>query len=249
MLETLFALALPLLVYAAIATVTVRALARMGVSLRRGTSMRPPPRALILAALSNLAIGLVMLALGGAPVGRALGLDARDVAVALALTALTFGLASVTARLQGARLRLRHLSRGLLALTVFTLLCAAWMEEVVFRAYLLEVLAPLGVIGAVLLSSLLFTLVHVPTSETNRHRVVGWALGGVSLSVVYLASGSVWVATAAHLARNLANVLILEPSPELGLVAWERPITPSARTGYLLAFSLGVALATWVAYL
>ncbi len=205
---TIFAIILALATYAGLAALTARAMAARGLRPGRAGGS-PPPSALLIAALGNAAIGLLVMAeqvwIGGRDLaGLGLGWSWADAGTGLAIAVITLGLAAAFARGAGDRPR----PPALLALV---LACGAWMEELLFRGFLLGWLHPLGVVAALLLSSLAFTLIHLPTTAVDRYKLIDWMLGGIYLGLVYLLSGSVWVATAAHLSRNLANAWLLPP--------------------------------------
>ncbi len=255
MTRALLEIVLVFALYAVGAAVVVRLLGRLGVSTRDGTAMRLRAAALVVALGANLLIGcgaLVLFAVLDPRPVAALGLrlDGRVALAALLICAASFVLAALLAVARGATWR-RGPSRTervrSMAPVALTLLVAAWMEEVLFRAYILHALSGAGVVVAVLLSAAIFTAAHLPTNRIDVHRIAGWALGGVALALVYLSSGSIWVATAAHLSRNLANVLVVEPSPEVGLARWPRPLPPEARTLYVFALSAAmIVVAGWV---
>ena len=251
MLRPLFETTLVIAAYVTIAAVAIRALARLGYSTRDGTAIASRTAPIVVAILANLAIAAVALGLFTVLDPRSIAdlgwtLNGQLAVTSLLVVVVTFGVAIAVARAGGAR-RSRVASPAYLRRAVsvaIPLLAAAWMEEVVFRAYLLTVLSAAGEVVAVLVSTALFTVVHLPTNRVDRYRVVGWALGGLTLAAIYLISESMWVATAAHLARNLANILVVEPTTEVGVVTWPRPIAPWSRTLYVAAWAVATIVTT-----
>jgi membrane protease YdiL (CAAX protease family) len=80
---------------------------------------------------------------------------------------------------------------------------AALAEELMFRGYPLTVLAEsLGPKAAVLLTSVVFGLIHLSNPDPELGPIVMVMLAGVWLGVVRLATGSLWAAWLAHLAWN-----------------------------------------------
>lgn len=132
-----------------------------------------------------------------------------------------------------------------LFLLVAAIFLGAWQEEVVYRGYLFAHLLPYGLGLTLALSVILFTAIHFVTGNVSFWKIINWVLGGIILALVYLFSGSIWVATAAHFARNLANLLLLLDAPGFSLVLLKRPISDPARTLYyaiLSAATVGLVL-------
>lgn len=87
-------------------------------------------------------------------------------------------------------------------------------EELAYRGYVIGTLAPvLGEVGAALLSTLVFGILHVYQGFLGIARTA--ALGGL-LAWVFLANGSLWPAVAAH---AILDIL-------LGVVLAERMMVP-----------------------
>jgi len=131
---------------------------------------------------------------------------------------------------------------GLQAMLVITLFAAALQEEVLYRGMLLTLLRPFSLLTALLVSSLLFTLIHFVTSKISWRQAVNWFVAGVTLFVVYLLSGSVWVATMVHLARNLANSFILTDTPGISFVKLKTPLSENGKLIYYSVLSSIVIL-------
>ena len=120
---------------------------------------------------------------------------------------------------------------------------ALW-EETLYRGYFLASLRPLGVPLSVAISAAAFTAIHFVTSKGTALRALNWLVGGVALAAIYLDTRSIWVATAAHFARNLGNALFLLPESGVTVVSFARPIPEPLRTAWYVALSVGtVALA------
>jgi membrane protease YdiL (CAAX protease family) len=112
---------------------------------------------------------------------------------------------------------------------LLALLPAAALEELLFRSLPLGGMAGLGV---ELLRphwlmwplSLFFGLLHWPQGAWG---VVGTALAAVALSLLFLATGSLWVVLSAHYVLNVSQIIAaqlvgLRPLPRTGSVA-DRP--------------------------
>lgn len=104
---------------------------------------------------------------------------------------------------------LEGLARGL-ALTLFTILAAAW-EELVFRGYPFQVLAArLGLPIAVAVSAGLFAFAHLSNPELTPLALVNLALAGGLLAVAYLRTRSLWFATGVHAGWNWVLLVPLD---------------------------------------
>lgn len=107
----------------------------------------------------------------------------------------------------------------------------AAMEEAVFRGYLFRTLVEgAGVWIAVLVTSLLFTLVHGANPNVTPLGLVNIFLAGALLAVAVLRTGSLWFASAVHLGWNwvMAGPLDL---PVSGLGGYDVPLYDVASRG------------------
>ena len=245
-MTTFWALLVALATYALIAAMASRALAARGLVLSRGVTPKPDAASLGLAAAANLAIGGAVVFehswLAGRP-GTTLGLGLRPHELYACATAagLTCALAAGHARWRrgSARPHVGAHDARTLSVAIIALACGAWMEEILFRAFALAWLRPHGDAFALIASAFLFTLVHVPTSRVDRWALANWLVGGLALGGIYMVTGSVWVATAAHLARNVTNVLWTEPATRS-----ESGTHGGTRSAYYLVLGVATFLAT-----
>jgi membrane protease YdiL (CAAX protease family) len=114
-------------------------------------------------------------------------------------------------------------------ITVF-LLPAALHEEVLCRGYLLTTLRDsIGVRGAVVATSVLFGLLHVPNAGSTLESVGIVILAGIFLAAVRVVFDSLYAAWAAHVAWNWIMAVPLH-APVSGL-AFETPDYRMVSTG------------------
>lgn len=107
------------------------------------------------------------------------------------------------------------------SLAAFAIPAAA--EEAVFRGYLLRSLTEgAGPVPAVLLTSLLFAVLHGGNPEIGGFAFVNIFLAGGLLAVAVLRTGSLWLATGVHLGWNWAMAGPLD-LPVSGLDPYDAP--------------------------
>ena len=133
------------------------------------------------------------------------------VAWTLAATAAALGLLLLANRL-GIRespllLRLLPVNRAEKQIFAGLAITAGFCEELVFRGFLLHVLAgPLGTAGAVAASSIVFGLAHAYQEPGGAARA---GLLGVVLAVPVVLSGSLWPSMIAHTAIDVISGILL----------------------------------------
>lgn len=94
-------------------------------------------------------------------------------------------------------------------LIVLMALIVPFVEELLFRGALLSALVQrAGTVWAVVISSLLFGLIHLPGLSFQWYAVPGLILIGVGLAVLRLWSGSLWPAVLAHATNNGFAIVI-----------------------------------------
>lgn len=91
-----------------------------------------------------------------------------------------------------------------LILNIFVMaLLPALLEEMVFRGYVLQALRPYGDGTAIVVSSLLFALMHGNVAQTPFAFIVGLAC-----ATVVIRTHCIWLACAVHFLNNLMSVLL-----------------------------------------
>lgn len=146
-------------------------------------------------------VGLARAQAAPAIIGRGLLLGALPIAlVSLALIAL--GWLSIV-RVPGSAL-------GNVGGLAIMFLAAALFEELLMRGYLLSVLREgIGTVAAVLLTSIVFGLLHLQNPGVEALSVTVVVVAGIFLAAVRLATGSLYAAWAAHAAWNMVMALLL----------------------------------------
>ena len=91
-----------------------------------------------------------------------------------------------------------------LALNLFTMaVLPALLEEMVYRGYVLRTLRPYGNWFAVIVSSILFSLMHGNLRQIPFAFIVGLVLG-----LLYVVTDNIWVPIAVHFTNNAVSVLM-----------------------------------------
>ena len=97
-----------------------------------------------------------------------------------------------------------------LALAISAVICAPFIEELVFRGYLYPLLKKFtGPVFSCIMTSLLFGIVHM-----NLIMLIPLSLMGVLLVLVYERTKSIWAPITVHIIFNLitvVNILFIEP--------------------------------------
>lgn len=91
-----------------------------------------------------------------------------------------------------------------LAINLFTLaVLPALLEEMIYRGYILQTLRSYGNWFAVIISSLLFSLMHGNLRQIPFAFIVGLVLGAL-----YVITDNIWVSIAVHFTNNAVSVLM-----------------------------------------
>ncbi|MEJ2187011.1 MAG: type II CAAX endopeptidase family protein [Gemmatimonadota bacterium] len=128
------------------------------------------------------------------------------------------------------------------ALTAVVLLVVALQEEVLFRGYVTLNLLALGPGVVLVVTTVLFTVIHFLTNRVTPAQVCGWLLGGFVLGWVYLASGTIWVPVLLHFAMDLTNVVAFDIAGDMALAAISPPMSVRQRAAYRAVFTAAVVV-------
>ena len=132
--------------------------------------------------------------------------------------------------------------------TILILFTGALMEEMLFRGYFALDLMQYGILVAVLVSSVIFTVIHFMTAKVNLYQAIEWFIGGVALFLIYIASGSIWVAAIAHFIKNFSNVLFLNIAKTNSLFTFDKPVNTEYKMFYSVILYLAWLITAYVAY-
>ena len=125
-----------------------------------------------------------------------------------------------------------------LVVVISVLLIVAIQEEILFRAYITLNLISLGVPVVVIISTVIFTLIHFPTNKINKYQVLGWLQSGFVFSLVYLITGTIWVPIILHFFIDSINVLFFNIVGKYSLITISHAVTDKYRIIYKAFISL-----------
>jgi len=118
-----------------------------------------------------------------------------------------------------------------MAMALLSLALPAAAEEALFRGYLFRTLIEgIGVPGAVVITSALFTLLHGSNPNVDLFGYVNIFGASIMLSLAVLWTGSLWFASAVHLGWNWATAAALD-LPVSGLDIFDAPLYDGVAVG------------------
>ncbi len=244
------------LVAAVSASVLVR---RTGADLREMEARTSAP-VLAIGVVANLVVLLATLLfltfVDGRPIAAlGVGLSRRDALFTVVAVVVTFASAAVFVRIlertqpapEQGRESLEGTVRQLLGVGAVLVVVAA-QEEVLYRGYVTVNLRSLGVVGVLIASTGLFTVIHFLTNRVSPPQVASWAVTGAMLEVIYLVTGTIWVPIVLHFVIDLTNVLVFDIAGKFSPLAHSRAVTVEQRAGYRFAYVVAITALALVVY-
>ena len=116
------------------------------------------------------------------------------------------------------------------------LLLVALQEETLFRGYLTLNLIYYGPAAVIIITTILFTIIHTITNKTSFYQYINWMLGGAVFSYVYLISGSIWVPIIIHFAADFINMFMFDIVGKYSLFSFSPPIIDRQRAEYKIIY-------------
>jgi len=170
--------------------------------------------------------------------------------VAVITFVLCFAFTWIVTRMSGQSLHFRPFDVSIAGFLGFALIAkafAAFHEELLARAYFMTKLANLRPWAAILITAILFALLHVPIKGMEMYSMLSWFFGGITYGYMYWRSRNIWVPTVAHTLHNFINELFLG-SGGLSLLAQDLMIGGIEKTWYKLGLMLALLAATRAIY-
>jgi membrane protease YdiL (CAAX protease family) len=250
-----------ILFYLAVAVLTMLIVKKFGGNLKN-TSDRISTTTLLAGAAANLlvlAIILILLKLVDHLPFQALGLglSGRDGLFSLVAVSSMVLLAVSFVRWQRhdreqdesgkSKLKLTTLPQTLIGFLV--LLIVVVQEEVLYRGYITLNLKFLSPAMILIITTIIFVLIHFLTNRVGIYQVISWTVSGLLLAGTYLASGSIWVPIFLHLATDLINVLIFNITGQFSSEAIRMIVTAKDRAIFRVIYGVVISLALFAFYL
>ncbi|MEK6300827.1 MAG: type II CAAX endopeptidase family protein [Acidobacteriota bacterium] len=159
-----------------------------------------------------------------------LGCAMGGAAIALAVGIVKLGGAVTFEPALGAPLAERSMLLAGAAAALFFLVAAAF-EELLFRGFAFQALLHnIGPVAALVLTSVPFGIAHLMNPSATAFSTINTVLAGVWLGTAYLATRSLWLATALHFSWNFVMAFVFG-LPVSGLVTIERLALVYGRSG------------------
>lgn len=138
-------------------------------------------------------------------------------------------------------------SIALIAGVILSFVVAAFQEELLNRSFVYASWRWMSGAKLMLLSSLLFMIMHVPVKGFHPVAVIDWFIAGILFMYVYIQSGSVWAATIVHAGMNLMFALIVG---ELDYSLLKLSTPPSDLSGllFMVLIYAGMFILTFAVY-
>ncbi len=132
--------------------------------------------------------------------------------------------------------------------TLAVLFIVAVQEEVVFRGYIILNLIYLGPAAAIIISSVIFALIHFPTNKITLPQVSSWLLVGIIFAYIYLMSGSIIIVIILHFFIDLSNVMIFNIAGKFSLTNISPPLNDKQRLIFRIVFSVFIFILVSIIY-
>ena len=129
---------------------------------------------------------------------------------------------------------------------VIVLLIVALQEEVLYRGYITLNLLSFGPIVVIVVSTIIFTAIHLLTNHSNLYQILSWLVTGAVFSYVYLITGSIWVPVVLHFAIDVTNMLVFNIVGRFSLFEISPKVTARPMASFRVASAVvlvGVLLA------
>lgn len=244
-IQAFLRIAIALAVYFAVALVSTVVSRRLGANLKTMEGRASGVVQAIGIVANTVVLGLVLALLifvdKRHPTAIGLRFDLRDLGFLLTAVIATFtmavGFVGIIARVQPIRIhqsKIEQKKLPLLGVAAALLLVVSLQEEVLFRGYIGLNLSPTSPWVVLIVTSVIFAVIHFPTNAVSLWQAIGWLAGGFLLGACYLLSGSIWIAVGIHLATDFLNVLVFNVAGRVSMYKFEPPLTSAHRTLFRL---------------
>jgi membrane protease YdiL (CAAX protease family) len=125
---------------------------------------------------------------------------------------------------------------------------AALKEEVLSRGFVLFNLTHLNIGKMILVSAVVFMVLHIPTNGFDVFKMFSWFMGGVVYAYIYIKSGSLSVATIIHLVHNFLNDWVLGNNSQFAIVELSQKLAPDDKLIYEFILKVVILIFTFAFY-
>lgn len=66
-------------------------------------------------------------------------------------------------------------------------------------------------------------MIHFPTNKITAPQIASWSLGAILLAVVYMVSGSIWIAIGVHFITDFTNVVVFNVAGQGSIFRFSEP--------------------------
>lgn len=136
----------------------------------------------------------------------------------------------------------------LLLWAVLGWLLAALKEEVLSRGYVLFNLAHLNMGKMILISALVFMVLHIPTNGFEIYKMLSWFMGGVAYAYIYIKSGSLSVVTIIHMIHNFLNDWVIGTNSQFAIVELSEKVGHGDKLIYEIILKIVMIILTFAFY-
>ena len=138
-------------------------------------------------------------------------------------------------------------------LSLLAFACIAWMvgvlqEEVLARGYFFANLHRIGIIGMLIVSGILFSLIHIPTKGFHPIELLIHFIGGLAYGYIYLKSGSLFLSAIVHGFHNFLLDILFNGDYDATLITLNNVFTDIDKLILQTATVLFLLIATYLTY-
>lgn len=137
---------------------------------------------------------------------------------------------------------------GILVTSVIAKMLAAFHEEMLSRGYFMFHLRKYHVITVILVSSLLFAMIHIPMKGADPWKMISWLLGGITYAYMYMKSGNLVVPTLAHAIHNMTSDFMIYSHSGFSLFELSSSIGDDMKLWFKVPLALVLVLLTMLFY-
>ena len=94
-----------------------------------------------------------------------------------------------------------------------------------------------GPAATIILTSLIFALIHILTNRTSLYQFFSWLLAGGIFACAYLVTGSIWIPVIIHFATDLINTFVFNIVGKYSMYEFTPAIDDKHRMVYRIGYT------------